>query len=51
MHGLGLGGYDPDSQQEAAVAFGITVNEDEQRIGALSSQGATDSGAERGDHL
>lgn len=34
MHGLGLGGYDPDSQQEAAVAFGITVNEDEQRIPA-----------------
>lgn len=32
MHGLGLGGYDPDSQQEAAVAFRITVDEREQRI-------------------
>ncbi|MGY5957420.1 helix-turn-helix transcriptional regulator [Kosakonia sp. BK9b] len=34
MHGLGLGGYDPDSQQEAAVAFNITVSEDEQLIPA-----------------
>lgn len=34
MHGLGLGGYDPDSQQEAAVAFRITVDAAEQRIPA-----------------
>ncbi|WLI77097.1 helix-turn-helix transcriptional regulator [Kosakonia sp. H02] len=34
MHGLGLGGYDPDSQQEAAVAFRITVDESEQLIPA-----------------
>ncbi len=34
MHGLGLGGYDPDSQQEAAVAFRITVAAEEQRIPA-----------------
>lgn len=32
MHGLGLGGYDPDSQQEAAVAFSITVDEHETLI-------------------
>lgn len=32
MHGLGLEGYDPDSQQEAAVAFSITVERGEQRI-------------------
>lgn len=32
MHGLGLGGYDPDSQQEPAVAFSITVDQREQRI-------------------
>ncbi|MCL6746047.1 MULTISPECIES: helix-turn-helix transcriptional regulator [Kosakonia] len=34
MHGLGLGGYDPDSQQEMAVAFSITVEESEQLIPA-----------------
>jgi len=32
MHGLGLEGYDPDSQQEAAVAFSITVEQREQHI-------------------
>ncbi|WP_039058150.1 helix-turn-helix transcriptional regulator [Enterobacter sp. Bisph1] len=32
MHGLGLGGFDPDSQQDAAVAFSVTVKEGEQRI-------------------
>lgn len=32
MIGLGLEGYDPDSQPDAAVAFHIRVVEDEQRI-------------------
>lgn len=32
MQGLGLDGYDPDSQHDAAVAFRIRVVEDEQRI-------------------
>ncbi|QLR42816.1 helix-turn-helix transcriptional regulator [Enterobacter sp. RHBSTW-00994] len=32
MIGLGLDGYDPDSQHDAAVAFRIRVVEDEQRI-------------------
>ncbi len=32
QHGLGLDGFNPDSQQEAALAFGIQVNTDEQRI-------------------
>jgi AraC-like DNA-binding protein len=32
MHGLGLEGFDPDSQQEAALAFSIKVEADEQRI-------------------
>lgn len=32
MMGLGLDGYDPDSQNDAAVAFRIRVVEDEQRI-------------------
>lgn len=32
MHGLGLDGFNPDSQQEAALAFSITVEADEQRI-------------------
>lgn len=32
QHGLGLEGFNPDSQQEAALAFGIQVNADEQRI-------------------
>ncbi|WP_342320996.1 helix-turn-helix transcriptional regulator [Kosakonia sp. BYX6] len=32
MHGLGLNGYDPDGQQEAAVAFSITVEASEQLI-------------------
>lgn len=32
MYGLGLDGYDADSHQEAAVAFGIQVDSQEQRI-------------------
>ncbi|MBV8873935.1 MAG: helix-turn-helix transcriptional regulator [Metakosakonia sp.] len=32
QHGLGLDGFNPDSQQEAALAFSITVEADEQRI-------------------
>ncbi|MGL5599525.1 MAG: AraC family transcriptional regulator [Silvania sp.] len=32
MIGLGLEGYDPDSQHDAAVAFHVRVVEDEQRI-------------------
>ena len=32
MHGLGLNGYDPDLQQDPAVAFHIQVVEDEQHI-------------------
>ncbi|MGK9171730.1 helix-turn-helix transcriptional regulator [Yokenella regensburgei] len=32
QHGLGLEGFNPDSQQEAALAFGIQVNADEQQI-------------------
>ena len=32
QHGLGLDGFNPDGQQEAALAFGINVNADEQRI-------------------
>lgn len=32
MPGLGLAGYDPDSQHEPAVAFHVRVVEDEQRI-------------------
>ncbi|WP_437888328.1 AraC family transcriptional regulator [Phytobacter sp. V91] len=36
MHGLGLDGFNPDSQQESALAFGITVEADEQQIPAHS---------------
>lgn len=32
MLGLGLNGYHPDSHQEAAVAFGIQVDQDERHI-------------------
>ncbi|MFA1646973.1 MAG: AraC family transcriptional regulator, partial [Enterobacteriaceae bacterium] len=32
MSGLGLNGYDPDSQHAAAVAFHIRVVEEEQHI-------------------
>ena len=32
MHGLGLDGYDPDSQHDAAVAFRIRVVAEEQHI-------------------
>lgn len=32
MHGLGLDGFNPDSQQEPALAFRITVDADEQQI-------------------
>jgi len=32
QHGLGLEGFDPDSQQEAALAFGIKVEASEQQI-------------------
>lgn len=32
MLGLGLGGYHPDSHEDAAVAFGVQVSEGEQHI-------------------
>ncbi|VYU61446.1 helix-turn-helix transcriptional regulator [Metakosakonia massiliensis] len=32
MHGLGLEGFNPDSEREAALAFSITVEADEQQI-------------------
>jgi hypothetical protein len=45
MIGLGLDGYDPDSQHDAAVAFRIRVVAEEQYTPASSPQGTADSGA------
>jgi hypothetical protein len=37
MIGLGLDGYDPDSQHDAAVAFRIRVVAEEQHIPRIST--------------
>ena len=51
MIGLGLDGYDPDSQHDAAVAFRIRVVTEEQYIPQHQHRKAADSGPWRRDHL